>query len=126
MKIWQGIVWKLMAIVLIVFFGGWFLGGLLNTMALARPEWFSSLFCPPGSTASIGYANGQPELTIICQDRNGQSVVPLSDAESMGLQHKYFYTPSNILLIILVAGWFGWSYIRRRKREQAGVKPKWT
>jgi len=124
MKNRKGLVWRLFAIVLIIFLGGWFLGCLMNTLLILSPRWFSPLFCPPESTATIGFAPDQPnqnELTLMCQDRNGQIVLAFSDIESQALQRKYFYRSSSIIMIILVAGWLGISYIRRKKKKQSSL-----
>jgi len=107
----QKFVWQLLIGLLIIFFGGWMLGGILNLVAMASPQMVSTMFCPAGSTATQGTAfdqSSQNGSTISCQDRNGASVPALTDAESITLQRKYFYTPSSIIIITLVVGWFIW------------------
>jgi len=107
--VWQEFVWQLLIGLLIIFFGGWVLGGVLNLAAMASPQMVSTIFCPAGSTATWKSepdqrnSNGSP---ISCRDRNGASVPTLTDAESIALQRKYFYMPSSIIMVILVIGWF--------------------
>ena len=113
MKNWQDLVWKLLFSILIVFFGGWLLGGLLNLAAMASPSMVSVVFCPAGSTATADSRPGQ----ILCHDQTGASVPALTDAESVVLQRKYFYTPSVIVILILAIGWLLWPFVRRAKRN---------
>ena len=111
MEKWQKFAWQLLIGLIIIFFGGWMLGSILNLVAMASPQMVSTIFCPAGSTATQGTAFGQSSQngsTIACQDRNGASVPTLTDAESITLQRKYFYTPSSVIMIILVVGWFIW------------------
>jgi hypothetical protein len=116
MEKWRDFVWQLLIGLLVIFFGGWILGIMLNLVAMASPQMVSTIFCPAGSTAIQVSALDQPGQngsTLSCHDQNGTSVPTLSDAESIRLQRKYFYTPSNIIMIILLGGWFIW----RRKRN---------
>jgi len=122
MKDWQDFVWQLLIGLVIIFFGGWILGSLLNLVAMASPQLVSIIFCPAGSTATQNPAFDQPSqngLKISCHDRSGASVPTLTDAESIALQRKYFYTPSNIIMIILVVGRFIRSSIRGMRKNQA-------
>ena len=110
-------VWQLLIGVLVIFFGGWILGSVLNLVAMASPQVVGLVFCPAGSTAAHGSAFDQSGQngTILCLDQNGKSVPALTDADSIVLQRKYFYRSSNIIMIILVGGWFIW----RRRRNAA-------
>lgn len=114
MKNWQDIVWKLLFGIIITFFGGWILGGMLNLAAMASPRMASVVFCPAGSMATASRP-GQ----ILCHDANGVAVPTLSEAESIAIQRKYFYTPSAIAILILVIVWLVWPSLRRVKRKQA-------
>jgi hypothetical protein len=114
MKNWQDIVWKLLFGIVIIFFGGWLLGGVLNLVAMASPRMVSVVFCPIGSTATA-LRPGQ----IVCHDQNGGSIPTLTEAESVALQRKYFYTPSLIVMVMLVIGWLLWPSLRQVKRKQA-------
>ena len=116
MEKWREFIWQLLIGVLIIFFGGWILGSMLNLGAMVSPHMVSLVFCPAGSTASHGWTFGQSGnngSTISCQDQNGASVPTLAEADSIVLQRKYFYRPSNIIMIILVCVWLIWQ--RRRK-----------
>ena len=118
--IWQEFVWQLLMGLLIIFVGGWILGGVLNLAAMASPKMVSTIFCPAGSTAtwiSNLDSNAPNGSTISCLDRNGVSVPTLTDAESVALQRKYFYRPSYIIMIILVIGWFIRSSIRQTRNQ---------
>jgi hypothetical protein len=111
MEKWRDFVWHLLLGVLVIFIGGWILGGILNLVAMVSPQMVSKMFCPAGSTAKYGPTFDQPGQngsTLACQDQNGKSVPPLSDADSIVLQRQYFYRPSYIIMIILVVGWFIW------------------
>jgi hypothetical protein len=123
MEKWPEFVWHLFIGVLVIFFGGWLLGSFLNLVAMASPHMVSQMFCPAGSTATYGSAFNQPSNngTISCQDKAGASVPALSNADSIVLQRKYFYLPSNIIMIILVIGWFIWRLIWRRKKNEANL-----
>ena len=116
MEKWWEFVWDLMIGVLVIFFGGWILGSMLNLVALASPQMVSLLFCPAGSSSIHDSAFNQPiqnGSTISCQDKYGKYVPTLSDADSIVMQRKYIYRPSDILMIILVVGWL----IARRMRN---------
>lgn len=115
MKDWQDIVWKLLFGIVIIFFGGWILGGVFNLVAMASPRMASVVFCPAGSTATSDSRPGQ----IICHDAKGESVPALSEAASVAIQRKYFYTPGVIAMLILTLGWFLWPTIQRMRRKQA-------
>ncbi len=104
--------------------GGMVFGLPVEYTPNSEPRWFSPLFCPSGSTATIGYSPDQPnqnELALMCQDHNGQIVLTFPDDESQALQHKYFYRSSSIIMIMLIAGWFGVSYIRRKKKKHSSL-----
>jgi hypothetical protein len=107
--VWQDLVWQLLIGLLVIFFGGRVVGGVVNLAAMASPQMVSTIFCPSGSTATWnsepnqGISNGS---SISCRDQNGASVPTLTDAESITLERKYFYRPSYILMVILVIGWF--------------------
>ena len=121
MEKWQEFIWQLMISVFVIFFGGWILGGVLNLVAMASPQMVSIIFCPAGSTAIYGSAIDQPNRdrsVISCQDQNGASTQTLSYAERVVLQRKYFSTPGNIIMFILVVGWFIW---QKKKRKQANL-----
>ena len=117
MEKWTGFVWQFFFGVLVIFFGGWMLGSLLNIVALANPQMVSMMFCPKGSTAVRNPAFGQSfhdDSAISCLTQAGASVPNLSDADGQVLQHEYFYKPGYITMIILVVGWFIW---RSRKKQ---------
>lgn len=118
--VWQEFVWQLLIGLLVIFVGGWILGGVLNLAAMASPQVVSAIFCPVGSTATwkSGVDSNTPNGSgISCLDRNGAAVPTLTDAESVALQRKYFYRPSDIILIILVIGWFIRSSIRQARTQ---------
>ena len=112
MKNWQDLVWKLLFGILIIFFGGWILGGALNLVAMASPRMASAVFCPAGSTATADSRPGQ----IVCHDQNGETVPTLTESESVALQRKYFYTPSVIIILVLIFGWLVWPSVRRARQ----------
>ncbi len=114
MKNWQDVIWKLLFGILIIFFGGWILGGVLNLVATASPRMVSVVFCPAGSTATADSRPGQ----IVCHTANGESVPALSESESVAIQRKYFYTPSAIVMSILVVGWLFWPILQRVKQKR--------
>ena len=116
MEKWVDFVWQALFGLLIVFFGGWILGGMLNFAALASPQLVSAMFCPAGSTAirEATVDRSSPEgSAILCVTRSGASVPNLSEDDSRVLQRAYFFAPSDIIMIVLVVGWF----TRRRKRN---------
>ncbi len=119
MENWREFVWQLIIGVLVVFFGGWALGGVLNLAATANPQMVSAIFCPAGSSAL--WTSDQANPTISCLDQSGASVPALTEAESVALQRIYFYRPSYFVMAILVIGWFIWSYSRKRMRRQASL-----
>jgi hypothetical protein len=124
MKTWQDFEWQLLIGLLVIFFGGWVLGIVMNLAAMAIPQMVSIVFCPAGSTATQNSDLGQQrpnDSTLSCHDPNGKYVPTLSDAESVVLQRKYFYRPSTIIMIILVIVWFIRSSIRQKKRNQANM-----
>ena len=115
------LVWLLLIGVLVVFFGGWILGSILNLVTLESPPMVSKMFCPEGSTARRVSAVDQPGRngSITCRDQDGVSVPALSDEESIVMQRKYIYRPSYIIMIVLVVGWLLWRLIFRRKRDES-------
>ena len=115
MKNWQDVIWKLLFGIVIIFFGGWILGGVLNLVAMASPRMVSLIFCPAGTTATADSRPGQ----IVCQGQNGGSLPALTDAESVALQRKYFYTPSAIVISILVIGWLFWPILQRVQQKRS-------
>jgi len=120
MEKWREYVWDLLIGVLVIFIGGWILGMILNLVALASPQMVSLLFCPAGSTSIHGSVFNQPiqnGSTITCQDQNGKYVPNLSNDDSIIMQRKYIYKPSNYIMIILVVGWFIGRFIWRRKKN---------
>lgn len=114
MKDWQDVVWQLLFGMIIVFLGGWIVGSLVNFTAMLSPGIESKVLCPQGSYITQGSTT---TTTLTCYDANNAPVPPLSTAESVALQRKYFYLPSNILMIILVIGWIIW----QRRKNQAKV-----
>jgi len=120
MEKWWEFVWQLLIGVLIIFFGGWLLGFILNLVAMASPQMVSLVYCPAGSTAtyiSVFDMSSRNGSTITCRDQNGKSVPNLSDAESIVIQRQYFYRPSDYILIILVAGWLIWGRIKQKRPD---------
>lgn len=119
MEKWWEFVWDLLIGVLVIFIGGWILGMILNLVALASPQMVSLMFCPAGSTSIHGSVFNQPVQngsTITCQDQNGKYVPNLSDADSIIMQRKYIYRPSNYIMIILVVGWIILRRVRKKEK----------
>ena len=117
MEKWRDIVWDLLISVLVIFFGGWILGSVVNQVAMASPQMVSLVFCPAGSTAIYDSVFAQPNQNgsaMMCRDRNGASLPTIKDADSVVLQRKYFYRPANYLMIILVVGWVIWRRIKHK------------
>jgi len=112
MEKWRDIVWDLLIGVLVIFFGGWIMGSVVNQVAMASPHMVSLVFCPAGSTTTTG-------LPIICRDGNGTVKPPLADEDSIVIQRKYFYRPSTYALIILVIGWVVWRRIKQKAHDSA-------
>jgi len=107
MKDWQDLIWQTLLGLLIIFIGGGILGGALNLIVAAIPETAGLIFCPEGRTAIVNPdANQRDRFPILCQDQNGVSLPPLPDSQITALQRKYFYTPSYIIVSVLVVGWF--------------------
>jgi hypothetical protein len=104
---WREIVWDLLIGVLVIFFGGWVLGSIVNQAAMVSPHMVSLVYCREGSTATTF----QP---LTCRDENGVVQPPLADEDSIVLQRKYFYRPSTYALIILVIGWVIWRRIKQK------------
>jgi hypothetical protein len=115
--IWQDFVWRLLGSLLIIFFGGWIVGSVLNFAGMANPQIAGKVSCPEGSTATWQSNPDQRGSTISCHDQNGHLVPALSDAESVVLQRKYFYRPSFISMVFLATGWFIWSSIRQVRNQ---------
>lgn len=115
--IWQDFVWRFLASLLIIFFGGWLVGSLLNFAGMANPHMVSKIFCPENSTGTWKSDPDQGTTIISCHDPDGQIVPPLSDADSVVLQREYFYRPSYISMAFLATGWFIWSSIRQIRNQ---------
>ncbi len=116
--IWQDFVWRLVGSALIVFFGGWLVGSLLNFAAMGNSYMLSKIFCPDSSTATWKSDSEQGGNTISCHDQEGHVVPSLSDADSVVLQREYFYRPSYIVMAFLAMGWFLWSSIRQIRNQR--------
>jgi hypothetical protein len=110
MEKWREIVWDLLIGVLVIFFGGWILGSVVNQAAMASPRMVSLVFCPTGSSATTSHP-------LTCGDENGVVQPPLADEDSIALQRKYFYRPSTYALIILVIGWVTWRRIKQKASD---------
>jgi len=116
MEKWIDFVWQLFFGVLVIFFGGWMLGSLLNIVALSNPQMVSMMFCPQGSTAIRNPTFGQSvhdDSAISCLSQDGATLPNLTGADSLALQRAYFYVPGNIVMIILVVGWFIWRWRKK-------------
>ncbi len=99
-------------ILILVFGGGWFVGGVLDLGSLLVPPLLSVIKCPAGATAIQDYVQmsydqpGQKSLVIHCQGKDGHLVDLLSDYESNALQYQIFYPAGVIVVAVLVALWF--------------------
>src|SRR5690349_5695485 len=112
MKNWQDLVWQLLFGLIIIYLGGWILGSFVNFAAMVSPGIESKVLCPQGSFIT---ARSTAVATLTCYDANDAPVPPLSEAESVALQRKYFYLPSNIFMLLLVIGWLVWHRTRRQE-----------
>ena len=104
MKLWESLVWKLLFALLIIFIGGGILAFVLSSAVALSPGIANLIYCPHGSIAAAN-SEFDEQLPILCHDQNGVSVPPLTNAQSMDLQRKYFHIPSYIIMSILAIGW---------------------
>ncbi len=115
---------RIVLAIILVFGGGWFMGGILNTAAILSPQLVSAVKCPAGSTAKQEYVQmsfdqpGQKTLTFHCLDSSGNDVSLLSDAESNAMQYRIFYPAGVVFMAVLVAAWFIVSAVRRKSSPQ--------
>ncbi len=103
---------------MVIFIGGGLLAGFLTLVFTANPHTVSQIFCPAGSTAAVNpdYNEGSPDSSaILCHDSTGALAPPLTEAQSMALQRKYFFIPSYLVMAILVIGWFLRPVFRRKR-----------
>jgi len=129
MKDWHyDLFWKVFIGIVVIFFGGAILGGTLNLIAATNPKTASLLFCPKGSTVIVNPDPDQRDpnrFPLLCQDQNGVSLHSLPDSQSLALQRKYFYTPSYILVSVLVIGWLILPFIQKMiVKKRASDNPK--
>jgi hypothetical protein len=117
---WEGWIWRGLAFTLVTFFGGWFLSGFLTAILVVSPGLFSPVFCPSGTTASVGFVDAlsQAGMTVACQDHAGQTVLTLTEAETYHLQHQVFFTASILIMALLAGGWLAFSSARRKNTRQ--------
>ncbi len=115
LKNWQDLVWQVLIGLLVVFIGGWMLGGVINFAAMASPQLVSAVFCPAGAAATWEPAGEQGGSRLACHDPDGTFEPPLTDAESVALQRKYFYMPSYFVMGILAVGWYVRAEVRKRR-----------
>ncbi len=107
-------------ILILVFGGGWFIGGVLDLGSLLVPPLLSVIKCPAGATAIQDYVQmsydqpGQKSLVIHCQGKDGHLVDLLSDYESNALQYQIFY-PAGVVTVLLLIG--VWLLISRRDQR---------
>ncbi len=115
----QSIALKGALVLVIIFFGGWMLGGIINLVALFNPQVVTLVNCPEGSTAHTDWVQqsfdqpGQKTLTITCLAPDGTHVTPLSDAATSAIQYRYFYPAGVIGMALLVVAWFIRSAVKR-------------
>ncbi len=103
----------------VVLFGGWIVGGTINLAALLSPQMVSRIDCPAGSTAKTEWIQqsfdqpGQKTLIVSCLDSSGNSVQPLTDAQSRAIGYRYFFPIGAAVMFVIVVGWFVASNLRR-------------
>jgi len=109
---------RLVIAIVLIFGGGWFLGGTLNLAALLVPSLVSKVECPAGASAKQEYKQmsfdqpGQKTLTLSCVDASGNPVPTLSDAQIQSNEYKIFYPAGVIVMALIVAAWFIISAVR--------------
>ena len=115
---------RLVIAIVLIFGGGWFVGGVLNLAALLSPSLVSKVECPAGASVQENFQQqtfdqpGQKTLTLQCMDASGAPIPTLSDAQIQSNEYKYFYPAGVIVMALLVAAW----YIRSAMRGSAGAK----
>ena len=120
----QKLAWKAVIVVVLIFGGGWFIGGVLNLTALLSPQLVSKMECPAGSTVRENFVQqsfdqpGQKTLTFSCVDQGGNPVSPLTNAETQAAEFRTFYPAGVIVMALLVAAWF----IRSARRGAAAAR----
>jgi hypothetical protein len=115
---------RLVIALVLIFGGGWFVGGTLNLAALVSPSLVSKMECQPGSTAQKDFKQqsfdqpGQKTLTFTCVDSSGKTVPPLKNDETQAMEFKTFYPAGVVLMALIVAAWFIGSAIRGRMKAK--------
>ena len=110
---------RLVIALVIVFGGGWFMGGVLNTAALLSPALVSQMKCSAGATAKQDYVQqsfdqpGQKTLTFSCVNADGSSVPLLTDAQTQANENRVFYPAGVIVMALIVAAWYVRSALQR-------------
>lgn len=106
---------------IVVLVGGWIVGGAINLGALLSPQMVSRIDCPSGSTAKTEWIQqsfdqpGQKTLTISCLNAAGNSVQPLTDAQSRAIGYRYFFPIGVGVMLVIVVGWFAAANLRRTR-----------
>ncbi len=107
-------------ILILVFGGGWFVGGVLDLGSLLVPPLLNVIKCPAGATAIQSYVQmsydqpGQTSLVIHCQGQDGHLVDLLPDPVSNAIQYQIFY-PAGVVTVLLLIG--VWLVISRRDQR---------
>jgi hypothetical protein len=112
---------RLLYSLILIFFGGWILGGLLNTAAFLSPQFLTQIQCLPGSTIKKEWVQqsfdqpGQKTLTLQCVNQSGTPVHMRPDAEVRALEYTYFYPAGVILMAVILSTWTIVSYRRKMR-----------
>ena len=121
MKNWQDWVWYPLFSLLIVFFGGAILSGVVTFIAVASPPVANLAFCPLGRVAKINpnpFKSKSEQFGIICYDQKGSAVVAFPYTDLWDLERNYFHTPCIIFVSVLVVGYFVKRYMKQKLRSK--------
>lgn len=116
----NSLMWRVIITLVLIFGGGWFLGGALNAAALVSPQLVSKIECPAGTTVKMEMVQqsfdepGQKTLTFQCVDQSGNRVPTRPEAEISAAEYRIFYTAGVVVMAILVAAWYIRSAVRGR------------
>jgi hypothetical protein len=106
----QKFVWRLVGALIVIFFGGWICGGTLNMAAALSPQMVSNIDCPAGATGRVEWKQlsfneyGDKTMTVTCLDSGGNTVAPLTDAQSKIIENRIFYPAGVAVMAVLAVG----------------------
>jgi hypothetical protein len=120
---------RIVIALIVVFGGGWILGGILNMAAILSPILVGKMQCPPGSGVRENMSPqsfdqpGQKTLTFECVDQARNPVPALADAQTKALEYRYFFPAGVALMALAVIAWKLRSVLRGGARGRTEATP---